>query len=189
MGIDWGLVATIAAPLVALVVGSFLTRALSRPVVTTYLGHVSSHLVDSPVAENPPYAVFTHSIVIQNTGWGLASNVKLAHGKLPSFSVFPDVEYRLLDLPGGGREILFPSLVAGEQVTVSYLYFPPVTGDQVNGLVKSDEGLAKVIQVIPMRQYPRWVNKLGAVLLFSGSISVLYVLVVLVRWFVSLVAS
>ena len=57
MGIDWGLVATIAAPLVALVVGSFLTR---RPVVTTYLGHVSSHRVD-PVAEDPPYDVFTHS--------------------------------------------------------------------------------------------------------------------------------
>ena len=38
MGIDWGLVATIAAPLVVLVVGSFLTR---RPVVTMYLGHVA----------------------------------------------------------------------------------------------------------------------------------------------------
>ena len=188
MGIDWGLVATIASPLVALVVGSFLTRALNCPMVTTYLGHVSAHRVD-PVPEGRPYDVFTHSVVIQNNGWRSASNVRLAHGELPSFSVFPDVEYRVLDLPGGGREILFPSLVPGEQVTVSYLYFPPVTWDQVNRLVKSDEGLAKVIRVIPMRQYPHWFNKLIAVLLFAGAIGVLYVLVVLVKQLVSLVAS
>ena len=95
--------------------------------------------------------------------------------------------YHVSELPGGGREILFPSLVPGEQVTVSYLYFPPVIWDQVNRSVKSDEGLAKVIQVIPMKQYPQWLNRLMAVLFFAGAISVLYVLVVLVRWLVSLV--
>ena len=187
MGIDWSVVATIASPLVALVVGYFLTRALNRPVVTTYLGHVSAHRVD-PVAGGQPYDVFTHSIVIQNNGWRSAKNVRLAHGKLPGFSVFPDVEYRVLDLPGGGQEILFPSLVPGEQVTVSYLYFPPVTWDQVNRLVKSDEGLAKVIQVIPMQKYPQWFNKFLAVLLLAGALSVLYVLVVLVKQLVSRVA-
>ena len=41
MGIDWGLVATIAAPLVALVVGSFLTR---RPVVND-VPQVMCHLI------------------------------------------------------------------------------------------------------------------------------------------------
>ena len=188
MGIDWGLVATIAVPLATLLVGAFLTRVLSRPAVTTYLGHVSAHR-QAAVAGGPSFDVFAHSVVIQNNGWGSAKNVRLTHNILPRFSVFPDVEYQVSDLPGGGREILFPLLVPDEQVTVSYLYFPPVTWAQINRLVKSDEGLAKVIQVIPMRQYPQWFNKLVVALLFAGVISVLYMLVVLVRWLVPLVSG
>ena len=179
MNIDWGIVATIASPLVALVVGGVLTLMLSRPVVTTYLGHASAHRADA-VAGGKRLDVFTHSLVIQNTGWISASNVKLAHSKLPSFSVYPDVEYRVSDLPGGGQEILFPSLVPNEQITVSYLYFPPVTWDQINLGVKSDEGFAKVIRVIPMRLYPKWLNKLAAVFVLAGAISVLYAFLVLV---------
>ena len=139
MGIDWGMVATIASPLVALVVGFVLTRTLNRPVVTTYLGHTSAHRADA-VAGGQRFDVFTHSLVIQNTGWRSASNVKLAHSKLPSFSVYPDVEYRVSDLPGGGQEILFPSLVPNEQVTVSYLYIPPgnLGSDQPRGQVRLD---------------------------------------------------
>ncbi len=188
MDIDWGLVARIASPLVALGVGAFLTHVLNRPVVTTYLGHLSVHRVD-PVDGGPPYDVFTHSVVIQNNGWRSARNVRLAHSNLPSFSVLPDVKYQVSDLPSGGREILFPSLVPGEQVAISYLYFPPVTWDQINRLVKSDEGLAKVIRVIPMKQNPQWFIRLIAVFSFAGTISVLYVLVVLVRWLVSLVSQ
>ena len=183
MNIDWVLITTLAAPLIALVVGILLNRKLNRPVVTTYLGHISTHRVDAQ-----PHNVFTHSVVIQNNGWRAASNVRITHSNVPglSVSVLPDVTYQVSDLPGGGREILFPSLVPGEQVTVSYLYFPPVTIDQINrAWVKSDEGLAKVIQVIPMKQYPQWVNRLMAVLFFAGTISLLYVLVVLVRWLVS----
>ena len=102
MGIDWGLVANIAVPLATLLVGAILTRVLSRPVVTTYLGHVSAHR-QAAVAEGPHFDVFTHSVVIQNNGWASAKNVRLTHNILPSFSVFPDVEYQVFDLPGGGR--------------------------------------------------------------------------------------
>ena len=83
------------------------------------------------------------------------------------------------DLPGGGQEILFPSLVPNEQVTVSYLYFPPATWDQINVGVKSDEGFAKVIRVIPMRLYSTWFNGIVGIFFFAGVLSVLYVLVVL----------
>ena len=84
------------------------------------------------------------------------------------------------DLPGGGQEIVFPSLVPNEQITVNYLYFPPVIWDQINLGVKSDEGFAKAIRVIPMRLYPKWLNKLAAVFVLAGAISVLYAFLVLV---------
>ena len=52
----------------------------------------------------------------------------------------PDVEYRVSDLPGGGQEILFPSLVPNEQVAVSSLYIPPgnLGSDQPRGQVRLD---------------------------------------------------
>ena len=151
--VDWGAVATIAAPLIALVAGAFLNRAIeSRPRLVSYLGHVSAHHLTP--AGGTPYDVFTHSLVLRNTGRRPANNVRLAHGTLPNFDVYPDVHYNVQDLPGGGKEIVFPRLTPGEQLTVSYLYFPPVTWDRVNGIIKSDEGFAKVIRVLPTQQYP-----------------------------------
>ena len=193
MNIDWGLIVSIASPLVivvvGVVVGAFLTYSLNRPRLTTYIGHTMSHRLPPAGPGLQPCDVHTHSVVIQNTGWRSANNVRLAHSILPSFNVSPDIEHHVSDLPGGGREIRFPSLVPGDQVTVSYLYFPPVIWGQVTSTVKSDEGFAKVSRLIPMMQYPQWVNKLMAVLTFAGTISVLYVLVVLVRWLVSLVTQ
>ena len=61
MGINWAIVATIAAPLVALGVTVFLLR---RPMVTTYLGHASAHPL-AAVDGRPPFDVHTHSLVIQ----------------------------------------------------------------------------------------------------------------------------
>ena len=68
---------------------------------------------------------FTHSVVLRNSGRRPATNVRLAHPYLPDFNVFPSVGYRVENLPGGGREIVMPTLVPNEQVTISYLYFPP----------------------------------------------------------------
>lgn len=43
MTIDWNVVATIASPVIALLIGAFLNRALAnRPKVVSYLGQVSS---------------------------------------------------------------------------------------------------------------------------------------------------
>ncbi|MFQ5956046.1 MAG: hypothetical protein ACE5JZ_13355, partial [Kiloniellales bacterium] len=167
MEIDWGVVTTIAAPLVALFVGALVNRALeSRPRLVTYLGHVSVHTLKQH--DGSTSDVYTHSVVLRNAGRRPATNVRLAHPYLPDFNVLPDVEHRVEDLPGGGKEIVIPTLVPNEQVTISYLYFPPVTWNQINDQIKSDEGLAKVLQVLPTQQYPRWFNRLAAGFMLAG---------------------
>ena len=175
MDLDWQVIATISAPLIALVAGAVIERAVaSRPKLLTYLGHVSSHRFqqqDGSVGE-----VYTHSVVLRNSGRAPVKNVSLAHPYLPNFNVYPDVQHEVHELPGGGREILIPTLVPSEQVTISYLYFPPVTWNQVNGQVKSDNGFAKVIQVLPTQQYPRWFNLLALALMVLGGVVVLYAL-------------
>ena len=117
--------------------------------------------------------------LLRNSGRRPATNVRLAHPYLPDFNVFPSVGYRVENLPGGGREIVMPTLVPNEQVTISYLYFPPTTWKQINGPVKSDEGLARVLQVLPTEQYPMWFNRLAAGLILIGLIALVYVLFVI----------
>jgi len=173
MTIDWNVVATIAAPLIALFVGAALNRAIeNRPRLVTYLGHASSHRFLQQ--DGSPGHVFAHSVVLRNSGRKSAENVRLSHSILPDFNIYPDVDHRAIDLPGGGKEIVIPHLVPGEQITISYLYVPPTTWNQINGPIKSDEGLAKVVQVLPTQQYPRWFNLLIQVLVIVGLITLLY---------------
>ena len=99
MEIAWNVVAIIAAPLIALFVGAVLNRAIeSRPRLVTYLGHVSAHRLKRE--DNTPYDIFTHSVVLRNSGRRPATNVRLAHPYLPDFNVFPSVGYRVENLPG-----------------------------------------------------------------------------------------
>ncbi len=57
-----------------------------------------------------------------------------------------EVEYSHQD---ESAEICVPVLTPGEQVTISYLYFPPLTWHGVNTYVKSDEVMGKAINVMP----------------------------------------
>jgi hypothetical protein len=173
MNIDWMVVATIAAPLATLVAGVFINRWFeNRPVLISYYQHVSSfrHVV----AGAQPLHVHTHSVVLRNTGRVSATNVRLRHATLPSFQVWPDVAHRVEDLPGGGREIVIPTLVPGEQITVSYLYAPPLVYDQVNKGIRCDQGFAQEIPVLLLRQYPRWVNRIAGWLMILGMVTVAY---------------
>lgn len=187
MTIDWSIVATIAAPIITLFIGAALNRAIeNRPKLIIHYGHVSAFR--SHREGQTPLHVNTHSVVIRNTGRKSANNIRVTHNYLPDYNVYPDVNYEVNDLPGGGKEILFPILTPKEEVTISYLYFPPVTYNQILTHVKSDEGVAKVINVwqVPIRSKPfiafLWV------LLIMGSISAVYILYVVAKYLIGKLA-
>jgi hypothetical protein len=66
-------------------------------------------------------------------------------------------------------------LVPGEEITVSYLYFPPVTVAQVNAGIRSNEGFARQIPVLLQRVYPMWFNRMGVALMLIGLVSLVYI--------------
>jgi hypothetical protein len=174
MEIDWRAVATIAAPIIALFVGVWVNRRFeSRPHLISYFSHVSAFRTTPP--ESDPVFVNTHSVVIRNAGRRRATNVRLRHTVLPDFNVWPAVQHYVEDLPGGFREIVFPIIVPSEEITISYLYFAPLTYAQVNAGIKSDEGLAHQIPVLLQRQYGKLFNATVAILMLIGLISVIYV--------------
>lgn len=163
--IDWQVFATIAAPIIALFVGAWVTRLFEyRPILLTHWGHVSSF----DLSQENGTIVNTHSVVIRNVGRRAATNVRLSHSNLPSFSIFPPVRYKLEDVPNSGRDIVIPTIVPKQELIISYLYFPPITYTHVNAGVLCDEGFATHIPVLLQRQFPNWFNYTVLILFFVG---------------------
>lgn len=131
MTIDWATLATIAAPIIALFVGVWVNRRFeSRATLISYFGHVAA-FVHTPTTGNP-INVHTHSVVLRNAGQRSATNVRLHHSVLPDFNIWPQLVRHVEQLPCGSKDIVIPTLVPGETITASHLYFPPVTVGQVN---------------------------------------------------------
>ncbi len=175
MNFDPEVIAKLAGPLLSLVVGAVIkhyTEARSR--VVSFIGHVSAFTLQGE--QNS--VIHTHSVVVRNAGRKAAHNVRLTHGVLPiNITVYPPVQHTIERNPDGAGEIVFPVLVPKEQVTVSYLYFPPLLWNQINLNTKSDEGFAKIINVIPIPQPSKGVIAAGWGLMFIGASFLFYWLV------------
>lgn len=87
-------------------------------------------------------------------------------------NISPDIQYEIKDLPAGGKEILIPKLVPKKEITISYLYYPPTTWNEINTHLESDNGPLKVVQVLLQIQPPKWVLWIIWILIIVGLISV-----------------
>ncbi len=140
----------------------------------SYLGHVSAFIL----RDEKRTQVYTHAIVVRNAGKKTANNVRIGHNQLPpDFQIYPSVPHKVESIATGGSEILIEKLVPGEQITVSYLYSPPLTWGQINSYTKSDEGFAEILNVVPTPQASKWVINLLWVLIGIGVIAIIYVIV------------
>ena len=61
-----------------------------------------------------------------------------------------------------------------EQITISYLYAPPLLWSQIHAYTKSDEGFAKILNVLPTPQPKKWIVRAFWALAFVGTASLLY---------------
>lgn len=172
---DLPAVSTLLNTFVSVLAGRYVSRwAERRPKLVAYFLHASRFQVRQPDWAS---VMHTHSIVIWNAGQRTATNVRVRHNFLPEqVNVFPEVTRHEINRHGDGGEILFPGLVPQEQVTISYLYFPPLTYDRIHAGIQHDEGFARSITVIPTRQYPRWVNLMFFALALLGGVTLLYIL-------------
>jgi hypothetical protein len=175
---NWPLIVSIVIPILTLVLGVILNRVIERRAkLTTYLGHTSIFEVHPPGAA--AQLIHMHSIVVTNVGGKAANTVRLSHHQLPDFYIWPAVPHGVEEVPQGGRDIVIPVLVPGQQITISYLYYPPVTWNLVNAGVRSDEGFAKALNVLPVRQFSKSVNSLIGFLMLMGTIATFYLVILL----------
>jgi hypothetical protein len=179
--IDWDLVAKLAGPVIGAAVGAGLKHVFdSRPRVVAFLGHVSGITLRRPDSQS--LAVGSHSVVLRNAGNKSAQNVRIGHNVLPDFQVFPDVTYTVVTLPNGSNEIQFPSLVPKKQITITYLYFPPLTWQQVNTHLETDDGPITVLNVLPTVQPTKLVASIMWALIGIGTVAILYLIAIFLRW-------
>ena len=176
---NWGTVVNIVVPIFIPFLYLILKRLLERKAkVSYYLGHVSAFTLRVTGDQ-----VYTHSIVVFNSGNKTAKNVQIGHNYLPKdFTIFPTSKVGDEEkTSGGGGNIKFSTLVPKETVTISYLYYPPVTYQQVNSQVTHDDGLAKAIPVIILKKYPKWQLRVLAFLTLLGSVAFIYLIIWLIR--------
>lgn len=180
MTIDWDLVVKVAGPLAGAGVGAWAKTVLEgRPRVTAFLHHAGAvHLRHA----DPPYSIGTHTVVLRNTGKKAARNVKLGHAILPSYSIFPDIEHTVAELPSGQREIRIPTLVPEKQITICYVYTAPTKWVDVNTHLDHDDGPVKVLNVLPTVQWPRWLYRSAWAVIFVGLVTIFYWMFKLIAW-------
>lgn len=174
MEINWPVVATIAAPVITLFIGITINRFIERkPKLIAYFTHTSAFKLTGA----NPITVHTHGIVIKNIGRKAATDIRVRHNFLPqNFNIYPVVDYHVQNLPGGGTEIMFPTLVQNEQVSISYLYFPPVFYNQIHAGIRHSDGFATEVTALPTPQYPIWMLKSLQLLLILGIVAFVYLM-------------
>jgi len=166
-------------------VGGLLNRIVERrPRLIAYYGHAGVFQISPP--QQPSAKIHTHTVVIGNVGGLPVHNVRVPHRGLLAGAgihvyVDPGVNYSTQVLPGGEEEILFPYLVSKQQVTISYLYPPTITFHVINLPIRSDEGFAKQVNVLPTTQTSRWFSVVFFTLALIG-LTVIYGAFELVRW-------
>lgn len=187
MDIDWGLALEILKISVAVIVGAWIRiRFERRAHLVVYLGHIADFSLKDQ-------QILTHSFILRNTGKLAANNVRITHKFLPShFEIKPPRQYELEAIADGGQDILFRKMVPGEEVSISYLYLKsesPGSPEDVHRGISCDEGFAKVLNVLPTRQWPKWWLRLSSVLTIIGMAASVYLLIELGEWIVKLIQA
>ena len=171
MSLDLDVIAKLLAPLITALGGAIAKWYFEeKPKLISYLVHTSAIPLNDP--ENT--LVHTHSIVVRNAGKKAAHDVRIGHFVLPSFQISPPVSHTVIPGANNSAEILIPTLVPNDQVSIAYLYFPPVVWSQINAYAKSDEGHAKIINVIPTPQPSKVVLFFFWALVFLGASTAIY---------------
>jgi len=172
MDITIDTIAKFAAPILTAMIGFILKHYFeSKPELITYLVHATA----MPLRDDNDLYVNTHSIVVRNSGKKTAFNVRIGHNHLPkSFRLYPAIKHQIFQETEGSSEILLPTLVPGEQVNISYLYFPPITWDQIHSYCKSDEMKARHIDIIPATKLKKPIIALIWSLIFIGTSTTIY---------------
>ena len=180
MILDWHIVVAILKLIVPAGVGAMIERLLQRrSKLICYYSSIATHTIDA----QPPIQVHTCSIVIRNDGRAAAHNVVIPHLlHMMNVHVLPPVPYQLNPLPGGAEELVFPLIIPKQEISISYLYYPPLVLNQIHSRPRSDEGFAKFVPMNLTRNLSRAKRTAILIVFTAGLLAILYLLIAGGMW-------
>lgn len=193
--LDANAVATVIAALAtAVLAGAFQLYAQSHPRIIYYFVHSSAvtlpaHAIPAVPAVNgapavvqvPQLALHTHVMVISNIGGKSATNVRLGHSQHVAFAMYPP-----LYLSFQGNEICIPTLVPKEQITITYVYEPPLLATGVHTYQKCDQCLVQYANMEPAQVAGVWTRRIRYFLFGVGSVTTMYYVL---RWIYKFIST
>lgn len=134
-----------------------------------------------PAIQHPGGVVNTHVLVIRNNGGKSATNVRLGHSTAMAYSVWPQTNYVVR-----GTEICFPKFMPDQQISITYVYSPPLIWRDVHTYLQCDEMLVKQVQYLPAPMFGIGKRIVLLGLMFIGAVTVIYWVLRLLTQFVTL---
>ena len=133
--------------------------------------HNSFSQIPQPGTGNT-FTLITSSVTVQNLGRRPATNVELVYTGAPShYNFTPARTHTQHGTPQGQHVIAVPSLGHNEWFTIEVIGFG--TAPALLHL-RSDDGAAQLVPMMPQRIWPRWVNWVSAILVLTGAGVLLY---------------
>ncbi len=189
MGVDWNIVVPVIAAVVGALVGQWLrSRLEKRPNLVYYYSSLVNAKYQAP--NNTMVPIYTHSLVIFNSGKQKANNVRISHIWLPNFDISPATEHRVEKLLDESLDIVISQVVPGETLTISYVYFVPRQINDIHGrlgAVKSDEGYASLQAMQEQILLSPWMKRFSYAIALVGLGTVIYMLIHVVIFVVKMV--
>ncbi|MDE2231530.1 MAG: hypothetical protein KGJ95_05650, partial [Candidatus Omnitrophica bacterium] len=150
------------------------------PKLVYYSSQIITHRIVMPSAQGAvqnspapqPFWLNSFVLTIRNNGNIAARNVEINHPQAPQhFQLTPNIQHTIQRSEDGrSMTICIPSLGTKEIVSISYLFGPVQNWNDLLEYVRSEDGLAKKINVILNRVFPRWFNIMVLGFCFLGLI-------------------
>ncbi len=133
--------------------------------------HNSFSQIPQPGSKNT-FNLFTSSVTVQNMGRRRATNVELVFTSPPNhYTLTPTRPHAQRTTPQGQHVINIPTLGHNEWFTLEVIGFGTAPGLLH---LRSDDGAAELVPMMPQRIWPRWVNWSSVILVLTGAAFILY---------------
>ncbi len=174
----------LVVPLMAWILNTFFK---TRARLLFAIPHAFTFLVQEPLRDengnviSPTQTVNTQSYLVSNAGKETATNVELVFNWKPlCLNVWPSRHFTEHIEPDNRYVLLFDSLAPNEYLGCELL---SINNELPNLLtVRSDQCIAKTIDMYPQPAVPVWKRKIAVGLLLSGLALVVYIAIVVLQF-------
>ncbi|GDB30406.1 hypothetical protein [Escherichia coli] len=149
--------------------------------------HQFTYLINEPLKDaegmiiNETQFVHTQAFVFKNEGREPATNVEITFNFMPKYlNVWPSKHYEVKRDDGGRYFMVFDYLAPQEYIRCEVMAFNSNVPQIIS--VRSKEALAKQIMLYPQKVIPLIQIRFCWVLLFLGSVSLVYLVLLLLQW-------